>query len=120
MPKAVLILRKMKYKIYQFRKSGGGNHELKYEKIKFLLQFYKTQKFILIGDSGQRDPQIYKRLALEFPGRIEAIYIRKVKSKMAGILSGFHEELLSVNTSFIEIADSSAAMNHAREAGLIQ
>lgn len=119
-PKAVLILRQMKHNIYQFWKSGGGNHELKYDKIKFLLQFYASPKFILIGDSGQRDPQIYKRLALEFPGRIAAIYIRKVKSKRAITLSGFQEELLGVNTSFVEIKDSSAAMKHASESGFIE
>ena len=117
--KGFLMLRKLNYSIYKFWKSGGGNHEHKYEKIKDLMRFYPSQQFILIGDSGQRDPEIYKRLALEFPDRVEAIYIRIIKSKKTVNLSDFSGELLGVNTSFTEINDSYAAMEHAREKGFI-
>ncbi len=118
-PSGVLMLRTLNYSIYKFWKSGGGNHEHKYEKIKLLLHFYKNQKFILIGDSGQRDPEIYKRLALEFPGRVEAIYIRKVKSKKKVNLSDYHSGLVGVNTSFTEIKDSYDAIKHAQKENYI-
>ncbi len=35
-------------------------------------------RFVLIGDSGQRDPVIYEELAREFPGRVLAAIIRQV------------------------------------------
>jgi phosphatidate phosphatase APP1 len=31
---------------------------------------------VLVGDSGEKDPEIYKQMAAEFPGRVKAIYIR--------------------------------------------
>jgi phosphatidate phosphatase APP1 len=31
---------------------------------------------ILIGDSGEHDPEVYKEMAAEFPGKVKAIYIR--------------------------------------------
>ncbi|MFO7924526.1 MAG: phosphatase domain-containing protein [Bacteroidales bacterium] len=119
-PKGVFMLRKLENSIYKFWKSGQGNHQHKYEKIKFLLEFYKDQKFILIGDSGQNDPQIYTRLAHEFPGRIETIYIRKIGSKV------FYENIEQLNSSlekaetyYLQIEDTIDAARHALNNGYI-
>jgi hypothetical protein len=48
----------------------------------FLKQFPK-RKFILIGDSGERDPEIYGALARKFPQQIRNIYIRDVTDEPA-------------------------------------
>ena len=45
--------------------------------IRIILTTYPEMKFVLIGDSGEHDPEIYAEAAREFPGRITAIYIRK-------------------------------------------
>jgi hypothetical protein len=34
------------------------------------------QAVVLVGDSGERDPEIYAALRAEFPGRVAAIFIR--------------------------------------------
>ena len=31
---------------------------------------------VLIGDSGEHDPEVYAQMRAEFPGRVKAIYIR--------------------------------------------
>jgi phosphatidate phosphatase APP1 len=31
---------------------------------------------VLVGDSGEHDPEVYRQIAGEFPGRVKAIYIR--------------------------------------------
>lgn len=31
---------------------------------------------VLVGDSGEHDPEVYREIAAEFPGRVKAIYIR--------------------------------------------
>jgi phosphatidate phosphatase APP1 len=31
---------------------------------------------VLVGDSGEHDPEVYKEMAAEFPGRVKAIFIR--------------------------------------------
>lgn len=36
--------------------------------------------FVLLGDSGQHDPEIYREVVQENLGRILAIYIRDVRS----------------------------------------
>lgn len=35
------------------------------------------RRFLLIGDSGERDPEIYRRVQEEYPDRVAAIYIRR-------------------------------------------
>ncbi|MCG6187111.1 App1 family protein [Maribellus maritimus] len=120
LPKGVFLLRKLNNSIYKFWKSGGGNHDHKYKKIKALLKFYPQQKFILIGDSGQQDPSIYSKIAFEFPGRIEAIYIRRIRSKsFAEKQENLDEKLLEVQTLYTEVKDTIQAARHASKNGLI-
>jgi phosphatidate phosphatase APP1 len=40
---------------------------------------YPHLNFVLIGDSGQEDPKIYREIVAIFPGRILAVYIRDVQ-----------------------------------------
>jgi phosphatidate phosphatase APP1 len=118
-PKGVFLLRTLPFSIYKFWKSGGGSHEHKYEKIKALLEFFPNPKFILIGDSGQRDPSIYSRLAVEFPQRIEAIYIRRIRSRsFAKEEENLYKKLAKVNTSYLEVKETKEAAHHATKNGL--
>ncbi|MCB0044202.1 MAG: DUF2183 domain-containing protein [Caldilineaceae bacterium] len=36
---------------------------------------------IPIGDSGERNPELYARIISEFPGRIKSVYIRDVSDE---------------------------------------
>jgi phosphatidate phosphatase APP1 len=42
------------------------------------------RQFILVGDSGERDPEIYRFLAQKFPGQVRAILIRQLDAKPLG------------------------------------
>ena len=53
----------------------------KYRKIKKILKAYPGIPFVLIGDSGEKDTDIYIQLARDFPGRVKAIYIRDIQSR---------------------------------------
>lgn len=53
-----------------------GRHKL--AAITRILETYPALPFILIGDSGQEDPEIYRETVRRYPGRILAIYIRDV------------------------------------------
>jgi phosphatidate phosphatase APP1 len=119
-PKGIFMLRKLEHNILKFWKSGRGSHEHKYDKIKFLLGLFGKQKFILIGDSGQKDPGIYIRLAHDFPGRIESIYIRKIgKGTYQQTLENYNDKLNVINTSYLEVENTMAAATHALEKGYI-
>jgi len=52
--------------------------ETKPAAIKAILQSYPERQFILVGDSGEQDPEVYADLMREFPEQIIEIYIRNV------------------------------------------
>lgn len=52
----------------------------KHDQIERIMSTYPHLPFILIGDSGQRDPAIYRHVATKMPGRVLAIYIRSVEA----------------------------------------
>ena len=76
-PEGSLHLRKAT----RWRDLAGGdeatvNH--KRDAIHSLLATFPQRRFILIGDSGEHDPDIYADLARRHPGRIALIAIRRV------------------------------------------
>jgi phosphatidate phosphatase APP1 len=50
----------------------------KFRRMSEVLDMYPHMRFICVGDSGQRDAEIYASLAKSYPGRVVAIYIRDV------------------------------------------
>ena len=55
-------------------------HDYKTEHIERLIALYPQIRWVLFGDSGEQDRKIYMKLAKKHPDKIEAIYIRDVKS----------------------------------------
>jgi phosphatidate phosphatase APP1 len=41
-----------------------------------LMKRFPHRKFVLVGDSGEQDPEIYAALARKFPGQVSHIFIR--------------------------------------------
>ncbi len=78
-PKGVFLLRELGVDPDKFIQGSHNSHKL--EKIRNILTSFHDLPFILIGDSGQKDPEIYKEVVKEFPDRIKAIYIRDVHPK---------------------------------------
>jgi hypothetical protein len=46
--------------------------------IRPLLERFPQRRFVLVGDSGEKDPEIYGALARQFPDQIAGIWIRDV------------------------------------------
>jgi phosphatidate phosphatase APP1 len=57
----------------------GDSQPYKLRNLRRLLGETGEREFILVGDAGEKDPEIYGTIARAFPGRVRAIYIRKVK-----------------------------------------
>lgn len=55
----------------------------KREIIESLLAITGQRRFILVGDSGQHDPEVYALLARRYPNRIVRIYIRNITDEPA-------------------------------------
>ncbi len=73
---------------------------------RLLRQF--PQPVVLVGDSGEKDPEIYAQIRAEFPGRVKAIYIRD--AGRAADTSRF--------TDMVLFQEASAAAEHAAKNGL--
>ncbi|MGB5556149.1 MAG: phosphatase domain-containing protein [Flavobacteriaceae bacterium] len=83
-----------------------------------ILKTYPELNFILIGDSGERDPDIYIEIAQNYPNRIAAIYLRTVmhKKKMQrviGMVNAFK------TTPILVVEHSDQAIAHAKKMGFI-
>ena len=49
--------------------------------IKQLLRTFPKRKFVMVGDSGEKDPETYGVMARKFPGQVEKIFIRDLGGK---------------------------------------
>ncbi|MDZ4820825.1 MAG: App1 family protein [Planctomycetota bacterium] len=56
----------------------GSQNVFKTEKIEKILADFPARKFVLIGDSGEQDPEIFGSLARKHPKQIERVFIRAV------------------------------------------
>ncbi|XXF76470.1 App1 family protein [Myxococcaceae bacterium GXIMD 01537] len=67
------------------------------------------QPVVLVGDSGEHDPEVYAQIREEFPGRVRAIYIRDAGGELRA--DRFKDMVL--------FKDAREAANHAAGAGLV-
>lgn len=75
-----------------------ASEQYKLDTIRGLLNRYPDRRFILVGDSGERDPEIYGVVAREFPRQVLRVYIRDIHRghdedlRMRDALRGVPEE----------------------------
>ena len=88
--------------------------------IRTLLRTYPDLPFVLFGDSGEEDPEIYVQVVREHPGRIRAIFIRDVTpGERDAEVHDLAREARSLGTEMIPVADTATAAEHAASLGLI-
>lgn len=85
-----------------------------------ILATYPDLPFVLIGDSGEKDPEIYAAIVEEHPGRIAAIYIRDVTgaARDAGV-NRLAEAVGARGVPMLLAADSAVVALDAEARGLI-
>jgi phosphatidate phosphatase APP1 len=117
-PKGPFLLRNSRLDQYKFITSLHRGHKL--EKIEQVLSTYKNLNFIFLGDSGQKDPEIYKTVVADFPGRVEAIYIRDVSGeKRHNEIVKIAEELKALGVPMVLVKDSISTAFDAARRGFI-
>lgn len=101
--------------------SQRGHHAHKREMIRRVLDTYPASPAVLIGDSGQQDPEIYRDVVREFQGRIRAVYIRDVNQEpeRSRAIQQLANEVLEAGSTLLLTPDTLAAASHAVEVGLI-
>ena len=55
---------------------GAATMEQKLTQISDIISDFPQRRFILVGDSGERDPEVYREIRNRFPRQIEAVWIR--------------------------------------------
>lgn len=100
--------------------SAQGHHTHKLAMIRKVLDVNPQLPFVLIGDSGQQDPEIYAQVVKENPGRIRAIYIRDVsEDRRDEAVRELIRTTEIYNVPMMLLADTVAAAEHAASLGLI-
>lgn len=86
-----------------------------------MLTQYDDLPCILIGDSGQHDPEVYSEVVRDYPGRIKAIYIRRVDRNpdREQAIQGLRNELADTDCQLVLAADSVLIAEHAHAEGYI-
>ena len=115
-PKGPILLRSLSNLL---RKKPKDEKPQKQKEILNLLKTYPDLPFILIGDSGEHDPDIYMEIAEEFPDRVLAIYLRSVKHKKKMLrVRGLIENHKTTRVLMVE--SSAQAIEHAKTHGFIK
>lgn len=115
----ILILREWGMKRGSPLPRRAKDHKL--DVIREMLELYEDLPFVLIGDSGQRDPEVYSEILREHPGRILSIYIRDVsndpeREKAIAVLT---REAQAAGSDLMLATDSVIMAQHAVEQRLI-
>jgi len=78
------------YQLKRFRLKDSGLRELFANRLQYklatiepILTAFSQRSFILVGDSGEQDPEAYGELARRYPDQIERIYIRNITNEPA-------------------------------------
>jgi phosphatidate phosphatase APP1 len=88
--------------------------------IEHILRVCPSLPFVLIGDSGQHDPEIYLQVLRDYPNRIKAIYIREVtRERRREQINRLMAEAKALNVPMLLVKDTVEAAQHAAAFGLI-
>ncbi|GAB3714175.1 App1 family protein [Spirosoma flavus] len=118
LPEGVYLLSPLK-QLSEVLKTGQGRHMTKFARIVRILEAYPDQRFILLGDDTQEDPNIYAALVRHFPERIVAVYIRQVHGKNEPKTRETLREVEAAGVPVCYFAHSADARKHSLELGLV-
>ena len=114
-PKGPILLRDFRTPFDKTKKRKVSHKE---HEIKNIIKTYPNKKFVLIGDAGEHDIDIYLDIVKHYPDRIKAIYIRTVnhKKRMLRI-----QRLIKdyTNVPVLLFQESKEVLEHARKLRLI-
>lgn len=106
--------------IVEPRSEQLGKRHTKVESIGHILDAHPGLSLVLVGDSGQDDPEIYREVALSHPDRIRAVYVRDVTPpERDREVDAIIRELETAGVPMCAEADTPALARHAERMGLI-
>ncbi len=108
---------------------GGQPWLVQPEKIADITRIFDAtgdQKFVLIGDTSQRDPEVYKAIKTQYPTRVPAIFIHKMNATVNPMrVEGMHlvnnyaeAAAIAFGLDLITETEARAVMTEAKSQGL--
>ncbi|WP_127479663.1 App1 family protein [Nocardioides pantholopis] len=94
----------------------GGHKRVRIDEV---LRLHPHLDFVLIGDSGEHDPEIYADVVRRHPGRIRAVYIREVRLDPGDGRVERVTDAWDADVPFVLAADSAVVARHAAGLGLL-
>jgi phosphatidate phosphatase APP1 len=119
LPAGPLLMRDLGFGPSQHLRGGHEHHKL--ARALELLDLYPDQRFILIGDTGQHDPEIFLKVCGRAPGRILAVYLRDVSddARRDLAIAGIVQQIRDLGIPCVADADTVAHAEHAARQGWI-
>ena len=100
---------------------AARHHGHKGALVREIFDAYPALPFILVGDSGEQDPEIYRAVVHDYPGRVLAVYIRNVTpgADRSAAIARLADEVHAAGSTLVLADDTLAAARHAAERGWI-
>jgi phosphatidate phosphatase APP1 len=101
--------------------SSHDHRSHKLASIERIIATYPALPFVLIGDSGEQDPEIYADVVRAHPKRVLAVYIRSVRQDAARLsaIDALIEQVRQSGAQLVLAPDSTFAAAHAAGEGWI-
>ena len=118
-PKGPILLRDLALNVNML--ASEGHHQHKLAMIRKVMAVNPTLQFVLLGDSGQQDPEIYADVIRDNPGRIVVAYIRDVSREASRDKAVEHliQTAAAHQVPMLLVPNTVAAAEHAAALGLI-
>ncbi len=117
-PAGPLLLRDLGIDKDKFISTGHFAHKL--SEIDRIFDTYPNLSFILIGDSGQHDPEIFEQVVEQHPHRVLAVYIRDVSQDYRDEeVRQAADRIRKHGIDMLLVRDSREAAEHAADRGYI-
>lgn len=91
-----------------------NNHKI--NEVEKIIQMYPALSFVLIGDGGEKDADIYLELAKKHPTRIKAIFIHRLGNQKHQ--SRIEQLAIGQESYFFFIKNAEEALNISKQIGL--
>lgn len=117
-PRGPILLKDMGFGGGKLFKASHQDHKLR--RVEEVFGMFADLAFVLVGDSGQKDPEIYRDVVREYPDRVRAILVRDVTPPQRD--REVHEiarEVEGLGVRMALVRDSTAAAEFCVSCGLI-
>jgi len=110
-PSGTFALKKFRWKDRSFPSLFAHPEKYKSAVIEPLLKRFPHRRFVFIGDSGERDPEIYATLARQYPGQVVCVLIRDVSDEPADA-ERYHKTFSGLPREMWQVFHSPAELKH--------